>query len=624
MKFTLFGVKFNTLYVILIALLILVIAYFSLKAAKEGFFGFNSNAKYALSLVANEYPDLPSDQEVDKALGSKYPPQFKPALKNAMYAIHQTTYGVPYLTKKGMDAATNVIPKLTPERQRELSNIIGPLPGQRQGMDGEVEAEYSTEEADQTASPGFGDEDYTSPAKGNAKIINVDSEGFSNIDLGMNNQKMKLCVGVLQRVDEQLASIIDKILALKGETSNGSMPCGEALGELVGIEKFDADFNYLKECVKTARPGILKLSQDLSSFPELQVIVDQCVEYVDTVMMYLTNFRNEFTKAAVCPDPPAKDTSAGNAPVGAASSAASATPLASQNQTAVTNSCKAANIVNTSMPANTSQAVPCDNYNHYNKSSVPPFFYGPGGAIAKVATTMGGRYNIITTDNDGVSKVYTERKQRGVLSRPRTPSPDNSTYYNNSGPQRTRAVFYTNRNGGRSIKVVYGDGTFDIYNENMVVEGHTNMQPANTRPVTTMEVIDIDDSNGNVEEVYTNVDTSPYQSSLPAGIPRSQIPPGQDDLYILKSEVVPPVCPACPPQIMKCKGDDNKKPPPCPPCARCPEPSFECKKVPNYGSGNMGANYNNFDGAFGRMMTPDGNPVSLPQPPLNNYTTYGT
>ena len=624
MKFTLFGVKFNTLYVILIALLILVIAYFSLKAAKEGFFGFNSNAKYALSLVANEYPDLPSDQEVDKALGSKYPPQFKPALKNAMYAIHQTTYGVPYLTKKGMDAATNVIPKLTPERQRELSNIIGPLPGQRQGMDGEVEAEYSTEEADQTASPGFGDEDYTSPAKGNAKIINVDSEGFSNIDLGMNNQKMKLCVGVLQRVDEQLASIIDKILALKGETSNGSMPCGEALGELVGIEKFDADFNYLKECVKTARPGILKLSQDLSSFPELQVIVDQCVEYVDTVMMYLTNFRNEFTKAAVCPDPPAKDTSAGNAPVGAASSAASATPLASQNQTAVTNSCKATNIVNTSMPANTSQAVPCDNYNHYNKSSVPPFFYGPGGAIAKVATTMGGRYNIITTDNDGVSKVYTERKQRGVLSRPRTPSPDNSTYYNNSGPQRTRAVFYTNRNGGRSIKVVYGDGTFDIYNENMVVEGHTNMQPANTRPVTTMEVIDIDDSNGNVEEVYTNVDTSPYQSSLPAGIPRSQIPPGQDDLYILKSEVVPPVCPACPPQIMKCKGDDNKKPPPCPPCARCPEPSFECKKVPNYGSGNMGANYNNFDGAFGRMMTPDGNPVSLPQPPLNNYTTYGT
>jgi hypothetical protein len=24
------------------------------------------------------------------------------------------------------------------------------------------------------------------------------------------------------------------------------------------------------------------------------------------------------------------------------------------------------------------------------------------------------------------------------------------------------------------------------------------------------------------------------------------------------------------------------EPAPCPPCARCPEPAFECKKVPNY------------------------------------------
>ena len=61
------------------------------------------------------------------------------------------------------------------------------------------------------------------------------------------------------------------------------------------------------------------------------------------------------------------------------------------------------------------------------------------------------------------------------------------------------------------------------------------------------------------------------------------IPPGQEELYILKSEVVPPVCPACP------KGSDcpRQKPcQPCPPCGRCPEPSFECKKVPNYNAIN--------------------------------------
>jgi hypothetical protein len=29
-------------------------------------------------------------------------------------------------------------------------------------------------------------------------------------------------------------------------------------------------------------------------------------------------------------------------------------------------------------------------------------------------------------------------------------------------------------------------------------------------------------------------------------------------------------------------GSDGHKCPPCPACARCPEPAFECKKVPNY------------------------------------------
>jgi hypothetical protein len=68
-----------------------------------------------------------------------------------------------------------------------------------------------------------------------------------------------------------------------------------------------------------------------------------------------------------------------------------------------------------------------------------------------------------------------------------------------------------------------------------------------------------------------------------SGISASQIIPGQEDMYILKSSVVPPVCPACP--SVRCNTNKNSTPakcPPCPPCARCPEPSFECKKVPNY------------------------------------------
>ena len=117
------------------------------------------------------------------------------------------------------------------------------------------------------------------------------------------------------------------------------------------------------------------------------------------------------------------------------------------------------------------------------------------------------------------------------------------------------------------------------------------------------------------------------KSDLSKGITKDQIQPGQEHLYVLKSQVVPPSCPTNPgfsnhnQESGENNGDDddadgedsnleleqdgssglsnglgaafrgmggsnnkNKKCPPCPACARCPEPSFECKKVPNYSS----------------------------------------
>ena len=85
------------------------------------------------------------------------------------------------------------------------------------------------------------------------------------------------------------------------------------------------------------------------------------------------------------------------------------------------------------------------------------------------------------------------------------------------------------------------------------------------------------------------------------GIPARQIVPGKEHLYVLKSEIVPPVCPACP--ASKCNKDfDKSKCPPCPPCARCPEPAFECKKVPNYDRVNDD---------------------SMPHPVLNSFSQFG-
>lgn len=81
------------------------------------------------------------------------------------------------------------------------------------------------------------------------------------------------------------------------------------------------------------------------------------------------------------------------------------------------------------------------------------------------------------------------------------------------------------------------------------------------------------------------------------GIRASDIPEGDEDLYILKSEVVPPVCPKCP-DIVRYR---DKPCPPCPPCGRCPEPAFECKKVPSYKSARD----------------------SIPIPVLADFSTFG-
>jgi hypothetical protein len=98
-----------------------------------------------------------------------------------------------------------------------------------------------------------------------------------------------------------------------------------------------------------------------------------------------------------------------------------------------------------------------------------------------------------------------------------------------------------------------------------------------------------------------DVDSSgqPSQQPQPQGISQNQIPSGDEDLYILKSQIVPPVCPACPavnacPRQAKC--------PPCPSCKRCPEPAYECKKVPNYNAAAQG---------------------KIPKPVLNDFSQFG-
>ncbi len=94
------------------------------------------------------------------------------------------------------------------------------------------------------------------------------------------------------------------------------------------------------------------------------------------------------------------------------------------------------------------------------------------------------------------------------------------------------------------------------------------------------------------------------------GITKANIPPGSQDLYMLKTQAVPPSNPAGastnenPSPSSSC-GCGCKPAPvqPCPPCERCPEPAFDCKKVPNYNS----ASINHY----------------LPQPVLADFSQFG-
>ena len=107
-------------------------------------------------------------------------------------------------------------------------------------------------------------------------------------------------------------------------------------------------------------------------------------------------------------------------------------------------------------------------------------------------------------------------------------------------------------------------------------------------------------SNGNVDKSNGNIPNEENSEDEKQNGSRNSFNPDPSK-YILKSEIVPPVCPKCPDS----RSCPRQKPcPACPPCARCPEPSFTCKKVPNYSVSTVGTNN------------------ILPMPQLNSFAAF--
>lgn len=264
------------------------------------------------------------------------------------------------------------------------------------------------------------------------------------------------------------------------------------------------------------------------------------------------------------------------------------------------------------------QASGSQNVIFTQSASRPTTFTNPFGFSAAIVTGSNGQTTIVFTLPNGTTQTFTQSQTTSNIN---SNTVSSTQYYGSTGTPIQEAqyalAYQGNANAG-AVTGPYGNTAYYMQGPyGNTVAGTTNQlyyqQPpyygpygsnvnagAATGPAGNTAYYAEGPYGNTVAGVSNNgVNPSDYYSSMPPGIPASQIPPGQEDLYILKSEIVPPVCPACPtssacPRQEKC--------PPCPACARCPEPSFECKKVPNYNSINE---------------------EYLPQPIVNDFSTFG-
>jgi len=212
-------------------------------------------------------------------------------------------------------------------------------------------------------------------------------------------------------------------------------------------------------------------------------------------------------------------------------------------------------------------------------------FYGPNGYTATV----------VNPNNSGMAiQVQTSSGTYTYTQTTPTTSITSTQYYGSTGtPIQTSssALAYTGPQGNTAGSVTGPQGNTAYYAQGPAGNTAVTTNPTNAAAAAASPFYN---------PVANTATNNPYYNSLPPGIPASQILPGNEDLYILKSEIVPPVCPICP--SASTSTSKSKKCAPCPACARCPEPAFDCKKVPNYNAMNDS---------------------TLPVPVLADFSTFG-
>jgi hypothetical protein len=252
-------------------------------------------------------------------------------------------------------------------------------------------------------------------------------------------------------------------------------------------------------------------------------------------------------------------------------------------------------------------------------------YYNKSGGSANLINTPNG-LAVIIVDNDGTTKLYTSTIQTtqntNIINKV---DYGTVTDMNETAPTTTPPPAAVPTDAPDSTPTPRPTSGTDTTATNTPAV----TTPAVTTPGTTPT------TGANVTATTTSppgVTTGPYSAvtatpaAYPSSIPTNTIGPttnpsytpypsfypplGDQDRYMLKTQFVPPLYPVGShyenygPEGEGRAGSCEKKKeyPPCPPCARCPEPSFECKKVPKYDA---------MDDS------------QKPMPVLNNFASFG-
>lgn len=193
-----------------------------------------------------------------------------------------------------------------------------------------------------------------------------------------------------------------------------------------------------------------------------------------------------------------------------------------------------------------------DNYNHFEEKTAESdetLFYNKKEGTARIVhTTKYG--SIVTTDKSGAATIYS------IIS----PASVGSQVY--IGPNDSTATVVTN-DGVKEIRTTSATGVIVVYKEDKPVDKNDYSKELNSYVPKKYSSSD----NGNTKrthasakaiknankhlDVFTSSSTTAKDykdilSKMDSTASNTQVPRGNEDLYILKSQIVPMNCPACP------------------------------------------------------------------------------